>query len=274
MLEYLYMKKIILIVASTLSGTFLLIVLAGMYKFNYLASLDGYNVDGNKIEDTQWEKSIEVLGKDLEEFSVDKVVDGDTVNIKSKNNKIFTVRVIGIDTPETVHPTKKVECFGREASLEAKRILKEGEKVFLKTDDTQGKVDKYGRKLGYIILKNGSDFGKMMILGGFGYEYTYNTPYQKQAEYKEAQRWAEKSKKGLWAENICSSFEEIREQKETWSLKKDCNIKGNISFSKEKIYHIPGQMYYSKTKINELYGEKFFCSESEAVKEGWRKAKV
>jgi hypothetical protein len=47
------MKKIILIVASTLSGTFLLIVLAGMYKFNYLASLDGYNVDGNKIEDTQ-----------------------------------------------------------------------------------------------------------------------------------------------------------------------------------------------------------------------------
>jgi micrococcal nuclease len=215
-----------------------------------------------------------ILDKDLEEFSVYRVVDGDTVDVKSKNNKIFTIRVIGIDAPETVHPTKKVECFGREASLEAKRILKEGEKVFLETDGTQGKVDKYGRKLGYVILKNGSDFGKMMISGGFGYEYTYDTPYQKQAEYKEAQRRAEKSKKGLWAESICSSFEEIREQKYMGSLKKDCNIKGNISFSKEKIYHIPGQMYYSKTKINELYGEKFFCSENEAVKEGWRKAKV
>jgi hypothetical protein len=52
-----------------------------------------------------------------------------------------------------------------------------------------------------------------------------------------------------------------------------CNIKGNISYSTgEKIYHVPGQQYYSRTKINTAYGERWFCSEAEAIRAGWRKS--
>ncbi|MGL5819490.1 MAG: DUF2510 domain-containing protein [Phycicoccus sp.] len=53
-----------------------------------------------------------------------------------------------------------------------------------------------------------------------------------------------------------------------------CSIKGNIARDGERIYHVPGQQYYDKTKIDESKGERWFCSESEAVAAGWRKAKV
>ena len=54
-----------------------------------------------------------------------------------------------------------------------------------------------------------------------------------------------------------------------------CVIKGNVSVkTKEKIYHVPGQKYYNATVIRPEYGERWFCSESEARKAGWRKAKI
>jgi len=55
--------------------------------------------------------------------------------------------------------------------------------------------------------------------------------------------------------------------------KDGCDIKGNISYnSGEKIYHLPGQDYYSETVINSKYGERWFCTEEEAIDNGWRKA--
>jgi hypothetical protein len=53
-----------------------------------------------------------------------------------------------------------------------------------------------------------------------------------------------------------------------------CNIKGNISFSGEKIYHLPGQKYFSRTVINPLKGERWFCSEADARAAGWRRSRV
>lgn len=53
----------------------------------------------------------------------------------------------------------------------------------------------------------------------------------------------------------------------------ECNIKGNISFdTKEKIYHLPGQTFYAETEINPDYGERWFCTEEEAIANGWRKS--
>jgi hypothetical protein len=53
-----------------------------------------------------------------------------------------------------------------------------------------------------------------------------------------------------------------------------CNIKGNISFdTKEKIYQMPGQTYYEETVIDPSYGERWFCTEQEAITNGWRKSK-
>jgi len=54
-----------------------------------------------------------------------------------------------------------------------------------------------------------------------------------------------------------------------------CDIKGNVSInSGERIYHVPGQTYYDDTIINSQYGERWFCSEAEARKAGWRRSRV
>jgi len=56
--------------------------------------------------------------------------------------------------------------------------------------------------------------------------------------------------------------------------KEGCDIKGNVSFdSGEKIYHLPNQEFYSNTVINTKYGERWFCTEAEAIANGWRKSK-
>ena len=53
-----------------------------------------------------------------------------------------------------------------------------------------------------------------------------------------------------------------------------CVIKGNVTNSGEKIYHVPGQRYYKATKISFKRGERWFCSEREARRAGWRKSKI
>lgn len=54
-----------------------------------------------------------------------------------------------------------------------------------------------------------------------------------------------------------------------------CNIKGNISFNTgERIYHVPGQVYYHDTTISMRHGERWFCSEAEARRAGWRKSNI
>lgn len=131
-----------------------------------------------------------------------KVVDGDTIHVEIEGKK-ETVRLIGIDTPETVDPRKKVQCFGKEASDYAKSLL-EGKTVYLEEDDTQGTRDKYQRLLAYIFLEDGTNINQLLIAQGYAYEYTYNDPYIYQAAFKESQRLALENKKGLWAESTCS----------------------------------------------------------------------
>lgn len=134
-------------------------------------------------------------------YSVVKVVDGDTLAILM-NGQSQTIRLIGIDTPETVHPSKPVECFGLEASNKAKEILT-GTQVSIETDLIQGTYDRYNRLLAYVILEDGTNFNKFMIEEGYGYEYTYSLPYKYQNEFKSAQQQAEVNKRGLWADGVC-----------------------------------------------------------------------
>lgn len=150
-------------------------------------------------------------------YNVVEVVDGDTVKLNI-NGTIETVRLIGIDTPETVHPSKPVECFGIEASNKAKTTLT-GKTVTFETDASQGTRDKYGRLLGYIILSNGTNFNKMMIEQGYAYEYTYSTPYKYQSAFKTAEQNARTSGAGLWAEGVCDEQSTTSESTTTSSGK-------------------------------------------------------
>lgn len=135
-------------------------------------------------------------------YSVTEVVDGDTVKI-NMNGKVETLRLIGMDTPETVDPRKPVQCFGKEASNKAKELLS-GKKIRIEMDPTQGERDKYDRLLAYVYRDDGIFYNKYMIEQGYAHEYTYNTPYKYQAEFKAAQKSAQTAQLGLWSPNTCN----------------------------------------------------------------------
>lgn len=143
----------------------------------------------------------ETQSQSQKSYLVTKVVDGDTLTI-SKDGSSVTLRLIGIDTPETVHPSKPVECFGTEASNKAKSLLS-GKYITLEMDNSQGTYDKYQRMLAYVYLPDGTMFNKYMISEGYAYEYTYGTPYKYQSEFKQAENSAKQNKKGLWADGVC-----------------------------------------------------------------------
>lgn len=134
-------------------------------------------------------------------YQIVKVVDGDTITLL-KDGKKQTIRLIGINTPETVDPRKPVECYGKEASSAMKELV--GDRfVKVLSDSTQGDRDKYNRLLRYVYRDDGVFVNKYMITEGFAYEYTYDTPYEFQKEFREAQKKAETLEKGLWADGIC-----------------------------------------------------------------------
>lgn len=132
-----------------------------------------------------------------------KVVDGDTIQVNINGTR-ETVRIIGINTPETVDPRRPVECFGKEASDKAKTLLPVGKTIELEEDLSQDTRDRYNRLLRYVFI-DGNDYGKQMISEGFAYEYTYEIPYRYQQDYKAAQQQAQENKRGLWADKACSS---------------------------------------------------------------------
>jgi micrococcal nuclease len=135
-------------------------------------------------------------------YQVVSVIDGDTVDVNIEG-KVERLRLIGIDTPETVDPRKEVQCFGKEASNKAKELL-EGQFIFLESDDTQGERDKYRRLLRYIFLIGGTNFNQYMISEGYATEYTYADPYKYQADFIAAQETARSEGKGLWSPSTCS----------------------------------------------------------------------
>jgi micrococcal nuclease len=128
-------------------------------------------------------------------FPVLDVIDGDTVEVAYQGG--VTVRVIGIDTPETVDPREPVECGGPEASATAERLLS-GRRVLLAFDPSQGRTDSYGRTLAYLDVPQLGDFGLAMIERGRAAEYTYDTAYQRQARYRAAETAARQADRGLW----------------------------------------------------------------------------
>ena len=133
-------------------------------------------------------------------YEVIKVLDGDTFDIKVENQEV-TVRMIGVDTPETVDPRKVVQCFGKEASDKTKELLMK-HFVTLETDPTQSKTDKFNRILAYVYREDSLFINKYLLENGYAHEYTYNIPYQKQAEFKELEKKAKEEQKGLWG-SLC-----------------------------------------------------------------------
>lgn len=177
----------------------LILILAILFIATSIYFSSDNKTEFDNSQNTETVNQTELKQDDL--YKVIRVIDGDTivVEINSKKEKI---RLIGINTPESVDSRRPVECFGVEASQKAKEILT-GKNVGLETDSAVDERDKYGRLLRYLFLEDGTNFNKMMINEGYAYEYTYDLPYKYQSEFRQAEKEARENKKGLWADGVC-----------------------------------------------------------------------
>jgi micrococcal nuclease len=155
------------------------------------------------------EEPEEVLGEEseatpstqtsTEAVAVTKVIDGDTIEVEIGGEK-YKLRFIGINTPETVDPRRKVECFGKEASAENKRLLS-GAEVVLEKDVSE--TDKFGRLLRYVYLK--LDDGSLLFVNDYLVRqgYAYSSEYPPDIKYSgrlnQAQTEAREAGRGLWS---------------------------------------------------------------------------
>ena len=126
--------------------------------------------------------------------TVSRVVDGDTIEISPAINGVEDVRLIGVDTPETVDPSEEVEPYGPEASAFATEELA-GEKVELEFDEE--KIDQYDRLLAYVYA-GGSMFNEDLLEEGYAQAYPYppNTKYE--GRFADAQADAMAAGIGIW----------------------------------------------------------------------------
>lgn len=125
---------------------------------------------------------------------VNRVVDGDTFEIINSGKK-EKLRLIGVDTPETVKPNSKVEPYGPEASNFTKKMI-EGKKVRLEFDVQER--DKYGRILAYVYLEDGTLLNARLLEEGLATIMTV-PPNVRMADYfLGLQKKAQKARKGIW----------------------------------------------------------------------------
>lgn len=136
-----------------------------------------------------------VQGLQGQEVLVTEVIDGDTIEVEGG----IKVRYIGIDTPETVDPRRGVQCFGREASNENKKIV-EGKIVILVKDVSE--TDKFGRFLRYVYVRveNGETLfvNDYLVRGGFAKTLTYPPDVRFTQQFIDAERDAKEFNLGLW----------------------------------------------------------------------------
>lgn len=132
---------------------------------------------------------------------ITSVVDGDTVKVRAYGAKRsrYTVRLIGVDTPETRHPTVGKECGGPKATAHMKRMgLRR--KVTLTTDPSQDTFDRYGRLLAYITVNSTkANLGVRQLSAGWGEVYVYGgTKFSQYRNFARAERRARSAGRGIW----------------------------------------------------------------------------
>lgn len=130
-------------------------------------------------------------------YLVESVVDGDTIRI-SCNGTSTRVRLVGVNTPETVKEDSPVECGGLEASDFLHSQL-DGGQVFLSADSAQGERDKYDRLLAYVWTADGALVNQSIVELGHGEATGYGKDYAMSRTFEAAAEQARDKALGLWA---------------------------------------------------------------------------
>ena len=141
------------------------------------------------------------------------VTDGDTIKVRRGRSRTYTVRLIGIDTPETKKPGTPVECGGREATSNMLRLSftrprdtdgdglrdrrAKGRRVTVRTDPTQDRRDRYGRLLAYVKSARGSLAGAQ-LRAGWAAVYVFADPFAQLGPFQAAESSAQAQLRGAW----------------------------------------------------------------------------
>ena len=131
------------------------------------------------------------------QYKVVRFSDGDTIAV-DMNGKSETIRMIGVDTPETHDPRKPVQCYGPAASAFTKNIISsKGSQVRLAADSLSSNRDRYDRLLRYVYLQDGTLLNEKLIRDGYGFYYPH-FPFTKSKDFEAAQNEAKSAFRGLW----------------------------------------------------------------------------
>jgi micrococcal nuclease len=136
-----------------------------------------------------------VLGSNPGLYTVTRFSDGDTITV-DMNGTEEAVRMIGVDTPETHHPSKPVQCYGPAASAYTRNLIGD-QKVRLEADSTNQNRDRYDRLLRYVYLPDGRMVEEELIKNGYGFAYT-SFPFTKKEAFVQLEEQAKSANKGLW----------------------------------------------------------------------------
>jgi micrococcal nuclease len=130
---------------------------------------------------------------------VERVVDGDTLRI-SIDGRSRSVRLLGIDTPETHRPGTPVECGGPQATAHMQALAPPGTRVRLFTDPSQDRVDRYGRLLAYVRLPSGRFAEDSQLESGWATVYVYGgKPVSLYPRFRSEQQAARARGRGAWS---------------------------------------------------------------------------
>lgn len=134
--------------------------------------------------------------KDAVSVKVQRVSDGDTfvATVKGRRERI---RVIGVDTPESVSPNQPDEPYGEEASDFAKHFL-DGETVRLAGDAEPR--DRYGRMLAYVWLEDGTFWNALLVAEGYAQQLTVPPNVTYERLFRRLVGEARREDRGLWAQ--------------------------------------------------------------------------
>lgn len=186
-----------------------------------------------------------------------RVVDADTIDIGAGAN----IRLSAIDAPEGAQSCRdgaRVLACGQMATEAARRLY-----AGRWADCEVAGRDRYDRFLA-VCRVDGIDMNRELVRLGIA------RTYRDDPLYGEAQKEAILFARGLWSYEMedPATFRAAARG----ARMEACAIKGNIS-GNGRIYHLPGQAHYDRTRVNEGRGERWFCSEAEAERAGWRRAR-
>lgn len=249
----------------------------------------------NDANNTEKESQPEVVAKEkpksdinniFEVATITDVTDGDTITVGIYGTG-YKTRLIGVDTPETVHPSKPVEFMGKEASDFTKTQLQD-KKVWLEKDVSD--TDRYDRLLRYIWLEEPSNienptyedvrdkmFNGILIRDGYANASTFPPDVKYQEYFARIEEESREKGVGLWNEEAAAAYAVPQETAQSnnnggWQETNNPSqnngmIKGNVN---SMIYHVPGGASYNKVaEHNAIY----FNTEEEAQAAGYRRAK-